>query len=148
MSLVFRDDEKNTTTVSDGYSGGLSKAKKASEGKNSADWYKLNEEAVTAAMIGSIDSINTQIDKHKKKLESLKSKLTSLKSTLGSSSASCSGEVSCNVPGVISSITSSHASEIAAHIEVIESEIDMLESIKAFLCFIKPNNMYFKEKKG
>ena len=146
MELWFKDN--NGTYSVDKYSSkGVSKANGATEGSING-WNKLNEEAITEGSIGSINDINSQIDKLAELMNKQKSKLQSLiSSSAALSSTSCSGDgILCNVPSVLSSFSSSEIEVLQGEIEMIESTIIFLGCLKTYLGFKKEDNMYYKTK--
>lgn len=146
MELWFKDN--NGTYSVDKYSSkGVSKANGATEGSING-WNKLNEEAITEGSIGSINDINSQIDKLTELMNKQKSKLQSLiSSSAALSSTSCSGDgILCNVPSALSSFSSSEIEVLQGEIEMIESTIIFLGCLKTYLGFKKEDNMYYKTK--
>lgn len=144
--LKFRNSRRAITSVSDNYQNPYIKALSASEGAIDG-WNKMNDDTVTESIIGGIDALNPQIDLMEAKLKELKGKLNSLKAALATaSSAYCKGEVSCNTPQTLQTISVAHINAINTEIEVIEANIIMLRQMKAMLGFMKPDNMYFKEE--
>lgn len=147
MALAFKNFKKKITKVSKDYLGGYNRALDATEGVVENGWYKLNEDAVTEGVIGSINALNKQIDELESKIKSYKSQLRALKSALDSAgNAYCESSYhSCNTPEIWASIAAVHISTIESELEVLDAQLVMLHQMKTLYGFIKPDNMYFKE---
>jgi hypothetical protein len=146
--LAFKQPKGGSYRFSHFSGGGVSGMGGRSEGNDPDDstWHKVNEESITEGTIGCINDINSQITELTKMMEKQKVKIKKLiaEDQGRLSSTSCSGHVSCSVPGRLSSYASKEVTVLQGELDLLDANITFLGYLKTYLGIMKANNMYYR----
>ena len=125
---------------------GYNRAVNGSDGlDDDKNWYKLDDFATADGLCNSIDAMYSLLLEQKKSLNSLKYKLESLLNSIDSSNPSC-GDITCGIAKYLIDIKSDNISVLAAQIQTVDTQIVIIDHQIEMLCYIKPDNMYFRRK--
>lgn len=145
MGIQFKDVNGNMmySETETGYSRAIEGSEGLSDDKN---WYKLDDFAASNGLCDSIDRIYTLLLKQKDNLNILKNNLESLKESWNGIDPICT-VYSCNAAPNLINLKSHNIVAIDTQIATIDIQISIIDQQIEILCYMKPDNMYFRRDK-